>query len=243
MVSILSEIDLSNHKIFVNKVNSYENSSYDLKSDLVNFYGFNFSNTESLNYWQNEYLLLSTEFITDYGLIGFDIHAFTAGDIYLSVYYFSLCQSSTSCRMYFDYIGNSYFDNQHINLITWKINVEQGLNRVRLPYTYQMKKGYILYLKQNSTGRVSVDTKTRIFEDYSVILVSAISYLVKLNTNKFRFCINPLIDRMIYAIYVDLDIRFVEDQSYQFNKTVENTSISFSNSVSFGTSSEYNLIN
>ena len=228
---------MTNNKLFVSTVNS--SFSLDVKSDLVDYYGFNFSTTESLNYWQNEYLLLSTEFITDYGLVGFDIHAFTAGEIYLSVYYFSLCSSATSCRMYFDYIENSYFDNQYISLITWTINVQQGLNRVRLPYNYQMKKGYILYLKQNSTGRVSIDTTTRIFEDYSVNLVSTTSHLVKLNANKFRFCINPLIDRMIYASYIDFDISFVQDQSYQFNLSLEKTSISFTKNVSFGTSSKF----
>ncbi|CAF1013603.1 unnamed protein product, partial [Brachionus calyciflorus] len=226
---ILSEKNLTNYDLSIEKLES--KVTYKLKSDLLSFHGFNFAKNESLDFWQNEYLLLSTEFIMDLGLVGFEIHAWKSGEITISILSFTSCGSSISCKLYFDKIENSYY-NSYKSLIDFKINVTLGFNRIRLPYNYPMKKGYVLYLKQNSEGRVSLDTTSDIYEDYGVNLVNTKYHLNKLNSgSKYRFCINPLIDRMIYTSFLVFDLGFESVKNNEFNLTIFNTSVFVSTKV------------
>ena len=195
---------------------------YRLKSELSYSTGLIFGIPESIEYGRMDYLLTSSEFIDEFKIIGFELNAWTKGYIYLSVLKFSQCGSNTSCRTYFD---SSYYYETFNELQTWKISVDQGNNIIRLPYGYKVKKGYVLLLKQNSTGRINTDISTNFFEDYIIEFFSSKYFLNKLDMNrKLRFCVNPIIDHLVYLSFLDFLVNFANDLTYQAEFKIYNYS-------------------
>lgn len=218
---IESGFNLTNFEFYINLENS--TYFYQMSSQLSSSNSLNFGFTESLDLGRSQYFLASSEFLDDGKLIGFQLHAWTKGEIYLSLLSFSFCGLNTDCRSYFD---NLLYYETFNELHTWKINVENGLNLIRLPYGYKVKKGNVLMLKQNSTGRVSIDSSTDFFEDYMINFLSPKYFLTQLDMNKkLRFCLNPIIDHMFYLSYLSFDLSFVGERKFEANFSIDTYSI------------------
>lgn len=217
----ISQYNMTNHEFYINMSNS--SIVYKLKSLLSYSTGLTFGIPESIEYGRIEYLLTSNEFIDEYTIIGFEFIAWTKGYVYLSVLKFSDCGSSTSCRTHFD---NSLHYENFNELQTWEISVEQGNNIIRLPFGYKVKRGNVLLLKQNSTGRINVDISTNFFEDYFIEFISPKYFLNKLDFNrKLRFCVNPIIDHFIFLSHLDFIVNFAHELTYKANFSIESYSI------------------
>lgn len=167
-----------------------ESNTMKLKNQKVNYIGYNFltiRHTHQIDTEINLFLLTSIEFAFETNLIGFDIFASKPGIIQIEILNFMNCGLSISCMRYFS--QKSDFELYEI-LSSWNFTLTKGSNRIFLPGSFSVQKGYILALRQSSV--VALDETKDYLPDHMINKQS------KLETLNFRFCINALINQIMY---------------------------------------------
>ena len=168
----------------------------------------------------NYYLLTNTEFKFSSTLIGFELFAISAGNIYFTILEFIECGSKILCG---DYFKTSSTFTRTV-LYSWSYNVDNGYNKILLTFPVKVPKGAMVYLDMfSNSGRISVDNNSEsYFTDYYANSTS----ISRIDTNRnIRFHFNCLIEQSYYDYnfnslfsfdrngYQNLIFRFSNDKS------------------------------
>lgn len=178
-----------------------------LEDDPISYFGQNVPdsftiNTDEIVHLVNstgQYLIPNSEIRYNTTLLGFEMYAALTGKIQIDLVSFKFCGQNESCTSHFSI--NSQFNQTDLKVLSsWQLELKQGYNKFLLPKAISVTKGTLLYLSQNFTGRVVIDTSSSVtFSDYIITKPNTLYNIMKLDPYiNWRFVINCLVDLEMY---------------------------------------------
>ena len=104
-----------------------------------------------------------------------------------------------------------------MNLIySWDVQITLGKNEIKLPFPVLVKKGYFVYLTQNS-GKLSIDTSGN--SDYSDLEWKSNTWLSINKKSKWRIYLTPVINFTSYQSKLNIVRSYKEVGIYNLSIT------------------------
>lgn len=185
-----STLLISNFEIAKTTING---QLYDPQTQIVDFLGFEFpSEPWEETFYENNFLLTSSEFRHDLNLKGFEIFSTRPGFILIKMVQVNVCGLEESCLSYLSEKNPTITINE---IKTWNFNLVLGMNRIMFDFSFNVKKGMILLLDQYD-GKVGLDNSTNVLTDYKLVQTNKLKILDKIKIK--RFCVNSLIEQNLF---------------------------------------------
>ncbi len=149
------------------------------------------------------------------------------------MYSFSDCGSNYTCAFYFSFLNNT-FSNRPVLQYSWNLTVNTGYNRILFNTSYNVKKNSLIYLNQNYSGKIALETignatysdmkwGSNLVNYFETAIIGNLTNISGIKYVNYRFYLNSLTEFEYYQNSFNF-VHLYED-SFLFNLSVSTLSL------------------